>query len=58
LIERDQDELAAIETLDNGKAFTYAKFFDVKETAFCFRYFGGWAGNLLSPNPYLSPTIN
>jgi len=34
LIEKDQDELTAIETLDNDKTFMYAKFFDVKETAF------------------------
>ncbi|CAE7151171.1 unnamed protein product [Rhizoctonia solani] len=43
LIERDIDEIAAVEALDNGKAFTIAKGFDASEAAACFRYYGGWA---------------
>ncbi|KAG9097323.1 aldehyde dehydrogenase (NAD(P)(+)) ald5 [Ceratobasidium sp. 370] len=43
LIERDIDEIAAIEALDNGKAFSIAKSFDASEAAACFRYYGGWA---------------
>jgi len=43
LIERDLDEIAAIEALDNGKAFSIAKGFDASEAAACFRYYGGWA---------------
>ncbi|KAG9126254.1 aldehyde dehydrogenase (NAD(P)(+)) ald5 [Ceratobasidium sp. 392] len=43
LIERDIDEIAAVEALDNGKAFSIAKGFDASEAAACFRYYGGWA---------------
>jgi len=43
LIERDIDEIAAVEALDNGKAFSIAKAFDATEAASCFRYYGGWA---------------
>ncbi|QRW19790.1 aldehyde dehydrogenase family protein [Rhizoctonia solani] len=39
LIERDIDEIAAVEALDNGKAFTIAKGFDASEAAACFRYY-------------------
>lgn len=43
LIERDADELAAVESLDNGKAFSIARAFDVTELAANLRYYGGWA---------------
>jgi len=43
LIEQNADELAAIESLDNGKAFAFARGFDVPEAAACLRYYGGWA---------------
>ncbi|CAE6371961.1 unnamed protein product [Rhizoctonia solani] len=43
LIERDIEEIAAVEALDNGKAFSIAKAFDASEAAACFRYYGGWA---------------
>lgn len=43
LIEANVDELAALETLDNGKAFSIAKGFDIVEGAACLRYYGGWA---------------
>jgi len=46
LIERDVDILASLETLDNGKAFSAAKGFDVTEAAACFRYYGGWADKI------------
>jgi len=46
LIERNIDELAAIESLDNGKPIVYAKNFDVVETALCFRYYAGWADKI------------
>ena len=42
-IEANADELAAIESLDNGKAFAIARGFDVAEAAQCLRYYGGWA---------------
>ena len=42
-IEANLEEIAAIESLDNGKAFSIAKGFDIAEVANCFRYYGGWA---------------
>ena len=54
LFERDSDILAAIESLDNGKAFTMAKV-DVAGAAGCLRYYGGWAdkihGQTIDTNP-------
>ena len=51
LIERHADELALLETLDNGKPITVAKAADVALAADLFHYMSGWAtkieGNLL-----------
>jgi aldehyde dehydrogenase (NAD+) len=43
LIEQHADELAALESLDNGKPVAIAKAVDVAATVGCFRYFAGWA---------------
>jgi aldehyde dehydrogenase (NAD+) len=43
LIEANADELARIETLDNGKPLSIAKAVDVAKTVACYRYFAGWA---------------
>jgi aldehyde dehydrogenase (NAD+) len=43
LIEQHADELAALESLDNGKPVTVAKAVDVAATMGCYRYFAGWA---------------
>jgi len=55
LIEANADELAAIETLDNGKTFKDSRSFDVVEAAAVFRYYGGWAdkveGKTVEVNP-------
>jgi aldehyde dehydrogenase (NAD+) len=40
------DLLAAVEALDNGKAFTMAKNVDVPAAAGCLRYYGGWADKI------------
>jgi aldehyde dehydrogenase (NAD+) len=45
LLEREVDTLAAIEALDNGKAFSIAKL-DVANAAGCLRYYGGWADKI------------
>jgi len=54
LIEKNIDTLAAIESLDNGKALGMAKG-DVGAVAACFRYYGGWAdkieGKTIDTNP-------
>jgi aldehyde dehydrogenase (NAD+) len=43
LIEANADELARLETLDNGKPLSIAKAVDVPKTVACYRYFAGWA---------------
>jgi aldehyde dehydrogenase (NAD+) len=43
LIEANADELARLETLDNGKPLSIAKAVDVAKTVGCYRYFAGWA---------------
>jgi aldehyde dehydrogenase (NAD+) len=43
LIEQNADQLARLETLDNGKPLTIAKAVDVAKTIACYRYFAGWA---------------
>jgi aldehyde dehydrogenase (NAD+) len=43
LIERHSDELARLETIDNGKPLMIAKAVDVAKTVSCYRYFAGWA---------------
>lgn len=45
LFERDIDILAAIESLDNGKAYSMARL-DVVHSAACLRYYGGWADKI------------
>jgi aldehyde dehydrogenase (NAD+) len=43
LIENNADQLARLESLDNGKAVSVARAVDVAKTAACYRYFAGWA---------------
>ena len=43
LIEAHGDELARLESLDNGKPLSIAKAVDVAKTIACYRYFAGWA---------------
>lgn len=45
LFEKNLDLLAAVESLDNGKAFSMAKG-DVGACAGCLRYYGGWADKI------------
>ena len=45
LIDQHHDTLAAIESLDNGKAITMANV-DVSMVAGCLRYYGGWADKI------------
>jgi acyl-CoA reductase-like NAD-dependent aldehyde dehydrogenase len=42
LIEQNGDELAELESLDNGKPVAYARQIDVPLTVAHFRYFAGW----------------
>lgn len=43
LIEQNAEELAQLETLDNGKPIRESMFVDVPVTADHFRYYAGWA---------------
>jgi aldehyde dehydrogenase (NAD+) len=46
LIDAHAEELAELETLDNGKPLTFAKAFDVPASAETFRYYAGWVTKL------------
>ncbi len=43
LMEQHADELAALESLDNGKPVSVARAVDVPASVACYRYFAGWA---------------
>src|SRR5271169_893443 len=43
LVEKNADELARLEALDNGKPYKVAKAADLPLTVACYRYFAGWA---------------
>lgn len=43
LIDRDNEELSQIETLDNGKGITFSRLFDARQIAITLRYFAGYA---------------
>ena len=46
LLEKYQDEFAAVEALDNGKTFSWAKKADVAMSIGTFRYYAGWADKI------------
>ncbi len=46
LILQNADELARLETLDNGKPITESRYVDIDMVAKCFHYFSGWASKL------------
>ncbi|KAF9469111.1 aldehyde dehydrogenase domain-containing protein [Collybia nuda] len=46
LIERDAQELAELESLNNGKPVRIARDFDIGDTVQCLRYYAGWADKL------------
>jgi len=46
LIERDIDELAELETLDNGKPIRESRHADLPLVVDCLRYYGGWADKI------------
>lgn len=55
LIERDAEELARLETLDNGKPYFVSKNVDMKFTVDALRYYGGWASKINGEYITLSP---
>jgi phenylacetaldehyde dehydrogenase len=46
LIEQNKDELAALETLDNGKPISDSMNADLPLTIACYRYYAGWADKI------------
>lgn len=46
LIEKNTDELARLEALDNGKPYKVAKAADLPLTIACYRYYAGWADKI------------
>jgi aldehyde dehydrogenase (NAD+) len=46
LIEKNAEELAALETLDNGKPLRDSLHVDVPMTVQCYRYYAGWADKI------------
>nr|GAT47898.1 predicted protein [Mycena chlorophos] len=46
LMERDADELAALEALDNGKTFSWARGTDVASSISTIKYYAGWASKI------------
>jgi acyl-CoA reductase-like NAD-dependent aldehyde dehydrogenase len=60
-LEARADELARLETMDNGKPLREARMFDIKESIECFRYYAGWTDKIYGdviplPGPYLNYT--
>ncbi|KAI0762240.1 aldehyde dehydrogenase [Fomes fomentarius] len=46
LMEQYSETLAALESLDNGKSFSWAKRADVAHSIQCIRYYSGWADKI------------
>ncbi len=64
LIERDLEQLAELESIDNGKPYAVARVADLPLAVDMFRYMGGWATKLTGstlplslPGEYLSYTV-
>lgn len=47
LIERDAQELAELESLNNGKPVRLARDFDIGDSVGCLRYYAGWADKIV-----------
>ncbi|MBI4577544.1 MAG: aldehyde dehydrogenase family protein [Planctomycetes bacterium] len=63
LLEERADDVARVETADNGKPIFESRYIDVPCTADCFRYYAGWATKLHGQTipvagPYLNYTLS
>src|SRR5947207_12940985 len=59
LIEANGDELAQLETLDNGKPFTESRHVDIPASAETFRYYAGWVNKIYGEtNPSDAASFN
>ena len=52
LIEQNKDELAKLESLDNGKPLADAMAADLPLVIDCYRYYAGWARRFRSTAPF------
>ncbi|NMI00544.1 aldehyde dehydrogenase family protein [Pseudonocardia acidicola] len=57
LIEENAQELATLETLDNGKPLTESMYLDVSIAAEVFRYYAGWCTKLSGQTVPISPPV-
>lgn len=57
LILANADELARLETLDNGKPIFESRQIDIPMVAGCFHYFSGWASKLTGETTNVSPAF-
>ena len=55
LIDANKEELATLETWDNGKPYSVALNEDLAEVAGCIRYYAGWADKLYGQTISTSP---
>jgi aldehyde dehydrogenase (NAD+) len=46
LVDKNNEEISQIETLDNGKGITFSRHVDVKQFATSIRYYAGWADKI------------
>ena len=55
LLEENREELAQLESMDNGKPYTFALADDVDGTVQHFRYYAGWATKITGKTVQVSP---
>ena len=55
LILQNADEIARLETLDNGKPIFESRYVDIDMVARCFHYFSGWATKLTGDTTAVQP---
>ncbi|MBF6569004.1 MAG: aldehyde dehydrogenase family protein [Candidatus Binataceae bacterium] len=57
LIDQHADELAELESLDNGKALTQARAIDIPAAAETFRYYAGWCSKIYGETNPSDPSM-
>jgi acyl-CoA reductase-like NAD-dependent aldehyde dehydrogenase len=57
LILANADEIARLETMDNGKPIFESRHIDIAMVAGCFHYFSGWASKLTGDTTNVSPAF-
>ncbi len=57
LVLQNADEIARLETLDNGKPIFESRLVDIDMVARCFHYFSGWATKISGDTTNLNPSV-